>query len=119
MNKPFIRKLIKLDATDKPMGRLATHIALSLRGKNEPEYEPHLDHGAIVEVSNVAKMSFSGHKLDQKVYHHFSGYPGGLKTRKMSDIMAKNPADVLRRAVREMLPDNRLRQPMLNRLNIK
>lgn len=101
------------------VGRLATRIAFALRGKDEPEYEPHIDAGAIVEVSHIDKLKFSGKKLEQKKYHHYSGYPSGLKTKTMGEIYAKNPGEILQRAVREMLPANRLRNGMLKRLIIK
>jgi large subunit ribosomal protein L13 len=117
--KNIERKLHKLDATDQAVGRLATKVANLLRGKNKPEYQAHLDLGDIVEVLNISKLKFTGKKLDQKQYHHFSGYIGGLKTKKMGDIYAVNPGEVLRRAVREMLPDTRLRVGMLKRLIIK
>ncbi len=117
--KNIERKLQKLDATDQSVGRLATRVATLLRGKHKPEYQAHLDLGDIVEVSNITKLKFTGKKLNQKQYYHFSGYLGGLKTRKMSDIYAKNPGEVLYRAVREMLPDTKLRIGMLKRLIIK
>jgi len=117
--KNIERKLQKIDATDQTVGRLATKIANLLHGKTKPEYQPHLDLGDIVEVANISKMKFTGNKLGQKEYHHFSGYIGGLKTKKMSDIFASNPGDVLRRAVREMLPPTKLRVGMLKRLIIK
>ena len=117
--KNIERKLQKLDATDQSVGRLATKVATLLRGKHKPEYQAHLDLGDIVEVSNITKLKFTGKKLNQKQYYHFSGYLGGLKTRKMSDIYAKNPGEVLYRAVREMLPDTKLRIGMLKRLIIK
>lgn len=117
--KNISRKLHQLDAEGSTVGRLATKIATLLRGKNKPEYEAHLDLGDIVEVKNISKMVFTGKKLDQRQYHHFSGYLGGLKSKKMSEVYAKNPGDVLYRAVREMLPDNRLRTNMLKRLIIK
>ncbi len=117
--KNIERKLHQLDATDSTVGRLATKIATILRGKNKPEYQPHLDLGDIVEVKNVSKMKFTGKKLDQKQYHHFSGYLGGLKSKKMSVVFATNPGDVLYRAVSEMLPNTKLRTAMLKRLIIK
>jgi len=117
--KNIERKLHQLDATDQTVGRLATKIATILRGKNKPEYQPHLDLGDVVEVANIKHLKFTGKKLDQKVYHHFSGYLGGLKTKKMSEIIAKDPGEVLRRAVREMLPATRLRPGMLKRLIIR
>lgn len=113
------RKLHKIDATGLTVGRLGTRIANLLRGKTKPEYQPHLDLGDIVEVSNAGKIKFTGQKLDQKQYHHFSGYIGGLKSKKMSDVFAKDPAEVLRRAVRDMLPPTRLRNGMLKRLVIR
>jgi len=118
MNK-IERKLHQLDAAEQTVGRLATQIATLLRGKNKPEYQPHLDLGDIVEVANVSKMKFTGKKLDQKEYHHYSGYLGGLKTRKMSAVFALNPGEVLKKAVRDMLPPTKLRPNMLKRLIIK
>jgi len=117
--KQIIRKIHKIDATDKAIGRMATEIALILKGKNKPEYEPHLDCGDIVEVVNIAKVKFTGKKLDQKKYFSYSGYPGGLKTRAMKDVIAKKPGEALKRAVREMLPPVRFRGDMLKRLIIK
>lgn len=117
--KNIERKLHQIDATDLTVGRLATRISTILRGKNKPEYQAHLDLGDIVEISNVSKMKFTGKKLDQKQYHHYSGYLGGLKSKKMGDVFEANPGDVLYRAVREMLPDTKLRINMLKRLIIK
>lgn len=117
--KNIERKLHKLDATGQSLGRLSTKIANLLRGKLKPEYQPHLDLGDIVEVSNISKLKFTGKKLSQKEYHHFTGYLGNLKTRTMGKIYAENPGEVLMRAVREMLPDTRLRTGMLKRLIIK
>jgi large subunit ribosomal protein L13 len=119
MKPNFTRKTVKFDATDQAVGRLATKVALALRGKDQPAYEPRLDVGAIVEITNVDKLKFSGKKLAQREYHHYSGYPGGLKNKKMSVVFAAKPGEVLWRAVREMLPANRLRNNMLKRLIIK
>ena len=112
------RKTTKIDATDKVLGRLASEIAKMLIGKHRAGYRPNVDSGDFVVVSNVSKIKITGNKLGQKVYHHYSGYPGGMKTRKMSEIMSKNPADVLVRAVRNMLPKNKLQAPRLKRLTI-
>jgi large subunit ribosomal protein L13 len=117
--KNIERKLQKLDATGQSVGRLATRIANLLRGKTKAEYQAHLDLGDIVEVTNITKFKFTGKKLGQKQYHHYSGYRGGLKSKKMSEVYKATPGDVLYRAVREMLPDNRLRVGMLKRLIIK
>jgi len=113
------RKLHKIDAADQTVGRLATKISLILRGKMKPEFQPHLDLGDIVEVVNTAKLKFTGKKFDQKQYHHFTGYIGGLKSKKLSEIYEKDPGEILKRAVREMLPDTKLRVNMLKRLIIK
>lgn len=117
--KNIERKLHKIDASGKAPGRLATEIALILRGKNKPEFQSHMDLGDIVEVENISEMKFSGKKLEQRQYHHYSGYLGGLKSKKMGEIFANDPGDVLYRAVREMLPNNKLRTAMLKRLIIK
>jgi large subunit ribosomal protein L13 len=113
------RQLHNIDATDKAVGRLATQIALLLRGKEKPEFQPHMDCGDIVEVSNIDKMSFTGKKLEQKTYYRHSGYPGGLKETNMGDLYESDPGDVLKRAVRQMLPAVRFRKEMLKRLIIK
>ena len=107
------RKLHKFDARGQSVGRLASQIALILRGKNKVEYLPHLDMGDIVLVANLDKLKYSGKKMEQKVYHNYSGYPGGLKTKKMKNLPAE---EILKRAVREMLPKNKHRINMLKRL---
>lgn len=117
--KNIERKVHRLDASGQAIGRLASEIAILLRGKNKPEYEPHLDFGDIVEVVNLPQAKFTGRKFEQKNYFSFTGYVGGLKTRKMSEIFLKDPADVLRRAVKQMLPPTRLRDGMMKRLIIK
>lgn len=115
MNK-IERKFHKIDAENKSAGRLASQIAIILRGKNKPEFEPHIDNGDIVEVSNVDKLKFTGKKLEQKKYYKYSGYPGGLKEKIMKNVSC---AEVLRRAVRDMLPPTKLRDGMLKRLIIR
>lgn len=117
--KKINRQLHKIDASGKSAGRLATRIAILLRGKNKPEYEPNVDGGDIVEVSNIKKIKITGKKLEQKQYYKYSGYPGGLKTTKMSSLYKTNPGEILRRAVRDMLPPNKLRNSMMRRLIIK
>lgn len=110
------RKLHKIDATGKAVGRIATEIAIILRGKNKPEFEKHIDCGDVVEVSNIEKLKFTGKKMEQKKYYSYSGYPGGLKEKVMKDVEL---AEVLKRAVREMLPPVKFRTDMLKRLIIK
>lgn len=117
--KKIERKLHKIDATNKSAGRLASQIAIILRGKNKPEYEPHIDMGDIVEVENIDKLKFTGKKLEQKTYYHYSGYQGGLKKTKLKDLYASKPSEVFKKAVRDMLPPTKLRNNMLKRLAIK
>lgn len=108
----------EIDAAEKTLGRLATHIATLLRGKHKPTFQPHIDAGDTVVVHNARNLKLTGQKLAQKVYYHYSGYPGGLKTKKASVLMQDNPAEILRYSVYQMLPDNRLRKAMIKRLRI-
>ncbi len=105
-----------LDAADQTVGRLSTQIAKLLMGKHKATYSQHTDCGDAVVVSNVAKLRFTGKKLEQKEYYHHSGYPGGLKTTKMKDVLADKPSEVLKHAVYRMLPKNRLRDRIIKRL---
>ncbi|MDO8592878.1 MAG: 50S ribosomal protein L13 [bacterium] len=104
-----------IDATNKSAGRLATQIALLLRGKNKAEYLPHLDAGGAVCVINADKLKFTGKKYEQKEYHSYSGYPGGLKTKKIASL---TPAQIITKAVRDMLPPTKHRVNLLKRLTI-
>jgi large subunit ribosomal protein L13 len=113
------RKLHKFDANDKSVGRLASDIAIILRGKNKPEFQPHLDCGDIVEVSGINNLKFTGKKIDQKKYYSYSGYPGGLKEKKMSDLVLTNPSEILKKAVKQMLPPVKFRTDMMKRLIIR
>ncbi|MBI4599925.1 50S ribosomal protein L13 [Candidatus Uhrbacteria bacterium] len=115
---PIKREIHTLNATDRPLGRLATQIAVLLRGKNKPTFQPHIDAGDSVVVAHAAQVKLTGQKLTQKVYQRHSGYPGGLKTKKLSSLFADDPSQVLHRAVFQMLPDNRLRKHMIKRLTI-
>lgn len=117
--KNIERKVHIIDAEGQSLGRLSTQIAIILRGKNKPEFQPHLDMGDIVEIKNVKKIKFTGRKMEQKKYYSHSGYPGGLKEKKMKDVWHNDPAEVLRRSVHEMLPDIRPRSNMIKRLIIK
>lgn len=108
-----------IDATNQSLGRLASKIAVLLRGKHKPNFTPHLDQGDKVKVLNVDKIKVTSKKLEQKVYYKYSGYPGGLKKRKMAEVFEKNPQEVLRRAVYNMLPKNKLRAKMMKRLKFK
>lgn len=108
----------QLDASDQIIGRLATRVAVLLQGKNKTDYTPNADLGDKVKVSNAAKMKVTGNKMSQKLYRHYSGYPGGLKEVKLQEVMAKNPSEALKHAVYRMLPKNRLRKEMIKRLII-
>ncbi len=96
------------DAAGKTLGRLASQVAMVLRGKHHPTYTPHVDMGFRVAVINAEKVVVTGKKYEQKKYYHHSGYPGGLKVKTYKDIFQKNPEQVIYQAVRGMLPHNRL-----------
>lgn len=113
------RKIVIFDAEGQSIGRVATGIARVLMGKHKPTYEANRDHGDNVEVRNAAKVKLTGHKIEQKEYYRYSGYPGGLKTKTLKTIMAKDPADAIRRAVSRMLPKNRLRIARMKRLKVR
>ena len=93
-----------VDATDKPLGRLACEVAKVLRGKHRADFSPHLDLGDHVIVVNAEKIHLSGKKMEQKVYYSYSGYQGGLKVRRIAEIMAKDPTQVVRHAVKGISP---------------
>ena len=112
------RKTHQIDATGKVLGRLATQVAILLRGKNVPTFRPNIDAGANVEVINASKIKFSGKKLQQKEYIWHTNYPGGLKRRKVKDVFVLDPAAVLKTAVMGMLPKNKLRSRMIKRLKV-
>jgi len=107
-----------VDAEGKTLGRLATQIANTLRGKNKATYTPHTDTGDFVVVVNAEKIHVTGQKLDQKVYYNHSGYPGGLRTRSLRAQLERRPTEVLRKAVKGMLPRNRLARQQINKLKI-
>lgn len=112
------REWFKLDAKDQVMGRLATGIASVLRGKHKPTFTPHCDTGDYVVVLNSDLIQFTGKKLNNKRHYWHTGYPGGLKSASMQELMDKNSAEVLRRAVRRMLPKGPLGRAMLLKLKI-
>lgn len=107
-----------VDATDKPLGRLASEIAKVLRGKHRPEYSPHLSLGDHVIVVNADRVHLTGNKRQQKVYYSYSGYQSGLKMRTLQEVMDKDPGRVVRHAVKGMLPHNRLGRRMLKKLKV-
>ncbi|MFN3301475.1 MAG: 50S ribosomal protein L13 [Patescibacteria group bacterium] len=111
-------KIHTIDATNKSLGRLATEIVRILTGKHKPDYVPYKDTGEKVVVKNIEQVKFTGKKLEEKKYYHYSGYPGGLKTRRLKDLFNKNPKEVLRRVVYHMLPKNKLRKLRIKKLII-
>ena len=107
-----------VDAEGKNLGRLASEIAIVLRGKNKPQYTPHVDTGDFVVVINAEKIAVTGNKLTGKVYYRHSGYPGGLKSRTLAQMLERRPTEVVRKAVKGMLPKNRLAAKQLTKLKV-
>jgi large subunit ribosomal protein L13 len=118
VQKKIIRENRRIDADGKTLGRLAGEIVKHLMGKNKVTYSMHQDNGDFVTVENVEKVKFTGTKITDKEYMHYSQYPGGLKRSALKDELEKNPARVLRRAVARMLPRNRQRDSRMHRLTI-
>jgi large subunit ribosomal protein L13 len=112
------RKWVQVDAADRTLGRLAARIAVVLMGKHRPTYTPHVDTGDFVVVTNVARMRVTGRKLDQKAYQSYSGYPGGRKRTPLRRMLHRKPEEVLRLAVRRMLPKGALGNKMLKKLKL-
>ena len=112
------RGWLVVDATGQTLGRLATQIADTLRGKRKPEYTPHCDVGDFVIVVNAEKISVTGKKLDDKLYYRHSGYPGGLRSRTLGEMLARRPEEVIRLAVKGMMPRNRLARAQLRKLKV-
>lgn len=112
------RKWFVLDATDKPLGRLASEAARLLRGKHKPTFTPHVDTGDYVIVINADKVILTGKKLDQKIMYKHTGYPGGLKETPYRRLMAEKPERAVEAAVRGMLPKNRLGRKMIKKMKV-
>jgi large subunit ribosomal protein L13 len=107
-----------VDADGQVLGRLATEIAARLRGKHKPIYTPHMDTGDFIIVVNAGKVVLTGNKLKDKIYYHHTGYPGGIKSISAGKLLQEKPEEVLRKAVRGMLPKNTLGRAMLKKLKI-
>ena len=107
-----------VDATNKTLGRLSTEIARRLRGKHKPEFTPHVDTGDYIVVVNAEKVAVTGAKLDDKMYHRFTGYVGNLKTMSLKDLLATHPERVIEIAVKGMLPKNPLGREMYRKLKV-
>lgn len=116
--KRLKRKWLLVDAQHHVLGRLASRIALILRGKHQVTYTPFMDTGDFVIVINAEKIAVTGNKRAQKTYQRYSGYPGGLKVRTLEQVLRTHPERVLRRAVKGMLPDGPLARQMLTKLKI-
>ncbi len=109
---------VVIDADGRTLGRLASQVAQILRGKHKPEFAPNLDCGDGVVVVNAQKVLVTGRKLEQKIYYRHSGYPGGLRSVRLDDLLSKHPDRVIRKAVRGMLPKNTLGRKCFKRLRV-
>jgi large subunit ribosomal protein L13 len=107
-----------VNAEGKVLGRLAVAVANVLRGKHKPTYTPHVDTGDFIVVVNARKVSLTGRKLKNKIYYHYTGYPGGIKEMSAEKLLAKKPAEMIRMAVRGMLPKTSLGRQMLRKLKV-
>lgn len=116
--KDITREWFVVDAEGQTLGRLATRIATVLRGKHKPTYTPHLDVGDHVIVINADKIVMSGNKADQKLYHAHSGFPGGLRSVPFATMLEKKPTDIVEKAVKGMLPKNKLGNAMGKKLKV-
>ena len=112
------RRWYLVDAEGKTLGRLATQIADLLRGKGKPQYTPHIDTGDFVVVVNAERIHVTGNKLEQKLYYRHSGYPGGLRVRTLAEQLERRPEEVLRKAVKGMLPKNKLAARQIVKLKV-
>ena len=114
----IVREWRVIDASGEILGRLATKVAILLRGKHKPLFAPHLDTGDFVIVVNAAKIRVTGKKAQQKMYYRHSGYPGGLRSTSLAEMREKHPTRVIEHAVKGMLPHNRLGAAMLRKLKV-
>ena len=113
-----LKKWYLIDAEGKPLGRLASHIARILRGKNKPSYTPFLDMGDHVVVINAEKVKLTGNKVEQKTYFSHSGYPGGAKIQPISKVLETHPDRIITHAVKGMMPKNRLGRKLMKKLRV-
>ena len=114
----FKRDWYVVDASDQVLGRLATQIAMRLRGKHKPIFTPHVDTGDFIIVINADKVQLTGRKTDQKMYWRHSGYPGGIRGVSAKRMLETKPEELIRHAVRGMLPKNRLGRKLLKKLKV-
>ena len=113
------RKTHTFDATGKVLGRLATEIAILLRGKNKPSFVPYKDTGDVIVIKNVDKIKLTGRKAEQKIYYHHTGFLGGMKEISIKKLLKENPKLILKKAVFGMLPKNKLRDRQIKRLKFE
>lgn len=119
MTNEITRQNLEIDAENQAVGRVAAQAVIMLRGKNKPDFTPHIDGGDFVTVVNAGKVKFTGRKLVQKDYRRHTMHPGGLISTSMKKVFDADPTEVIRRAVYGMLPKNKLRDEMMKRLTIK
>ena len=112
------RRWVIFDASEAPLGRLATQIATHLTGKYKPTYTPHMDGGDYVIVINASKAAVTGHKETDKIYYHHSGFPGGIKDATLAEVRQKFPERIIEEAVKGMLPKNKLQAERMKRLRV-
>ncbi len=112
------REWFLIDAEGKTLGRMASEIALRLRGKHKPEFTPHVDTGDYIVVVNAEKVAVTGNKMNDKMYHHHTGYVGNLKSINLKDLLQKHPERVIEKAVKGMLPKNSLGRQMYRKLKV-
>jgi len=117
-NEEIKRKTFIVNAEDKVLGRFATKVATTLSGKNKPIYTPHVDTGDYVIVINADKVRVTGKKRDEKMYQRYSGYPSGLKEMNFATVLERRPKDIIRLAVKNMLPKSKLGKKILKKLTL-
>lgn len=117
-NEDVVRRWYHYDASQEVLGHMAVEIARILMGKNKPSYTPHVDCGDYVVVTNARDVKVSGEKIQKKLYHHYTGYIGGLRSHSLGWMLERKPEQVIRLAVRRMLPKNRLGRKMLSKLKV-
>lgn len=117
-NGTYPRNWWIVDGEGKTLGRIATTISKVLRGKHKPIYTPHVDTGDFVVVVNAEKVKLTGKKMQDKIYYHHTGYPGGLKSARAEELLAKKPTELVYKAVKGMMPKNALNRTSLNKLKI-
>jgi len=116
--KEIERKWYLIDASGLILGRMATKAALILRGKHKTNFTPQMDNGDFLVIINASKIKISGKKIEQKEYIHHTGYPGGLRRESLKNVLRERPEEVVRRAIKRMIPNNRLKKGIVKRLKI-